>query len=114
MIYDLPELKRNRTKLALSVQGLVGIYNGTIKFWDHPSILTSNPGVSLPHKRIRVVARGDNAGDTEIFTSALSLIDPKWEATFGHFINPGNVQQLRFSFYFLYRLCIMYIYLRIG
>ena len=68
----------------------MGIYNGTILYWDDPSLVEANPGVDLPNSGIRVVARADTSGTTEIFTSALCLFDSNWNETYGNF-NEGII-----------------------
>ena len=64
---------------------IVGIYNGSIRYWNDSSISQLNPTAELPGERIRVIAREDDAGSTEIFTSTLSRFSPSWNATYGRF-----------------------------
>ncbi len=99
VIYNLPEIvysgrtRINNRSLVLSTQSLVGIYNGTIKDWDHPLLREENPEIQLPPKKIRVAARSDSAGDTDIFTHALSEFDHLWAITYGEsFSDPGKSQ----------------------
>ena len=45
----------------------------------------TNPGLSLPQQKIRVIARADYSGSTHIFTSALSFFSAEWNQTYGTF-----------------------------
>lgn len=85
MAYNLPELKSLDKKLQLTQGQIVGIYNGTIQWWDDPSIFESNGDITLPHQRIKVFARSDSSGTTEIFTSALTAFSTEWAETYGTF-----------------------------
>ena len=87
MIYNLPGLG---SRLVLSRDHLVGIYNGTIVWWNDTSLQELNPTVSLPGKQIRPVARADYAGTTEIFTHALSIFNEDWNVTYGTFAEGLN------------------------
>jgi len=68
--------------LVLDGPTLVGIYNGTIKTWNDPSILKLNDGLKdvLPAKNITAVHRSDSSGTTEIFTKSLASFSPDWKA----------------------------------
>jgi phosphate transport system substrate-binding protein len=66
--------------LVLSREALVGIYNGTIKKWNDPTIASLNPDMKLPDATITVVHRSDGSGTTEIFTKALTAFSPDWKA----------------------------------
>jgi phosphate transport system substrate-binding protein len=68
--------------LVLDGKTLVGIYNGSIKKWNDPSILTLNPTLkdALPDGNITVVHRSDGSGTTELFTKALTSFSPDWKA----------------------------------
>ena len=69
----------------LTREAVVGIYNGTITHWNDTEIQQSNQNLSLPGHAIRVVARADFSGTTEIFTSALSSFSSEWNETYGTF-----------------------------
>ena len=83
--YNIPELQDIETPLVLSLPVLVGIYNGTILYWNHTAILKLNPEFDLPYQRIIVVARSDGSGTTFTFTSALDTIS-SWQS--GAFKDP--------------------------
>jgi class 3 adenylate cyclase/ABC-type phosphate transport system substrate-binding protein len=80
--YNIPKLNG---KLVLSRDHIVGIYNGTIIMWNDKALLAANPNITLPAKRIIIIARLDKSGTTEIFTSALSKISREWKAAYGTF-----------------------------
>lgn len=54
------------------------IFAGALKHWDDPRIADANPGASLPHRDIVIVARQDSSGTTAAFTSHLAAIGPTW------------------------------------
>lgn len=59
--------------LNLTMDTVVGIFNGTITWWNDSSILEMNEEFSrIPNEPIRVIVRADDSGSTEIFTSTLS------------------------------------------
>lgn len=80
----------------------VGIFLGQISRWNHPKIVTANPGVALPDIPITVVVRSDASGSSHIFTSHLSAISldfarktgasrqPKWPSPKNVIKVPGN------------------------
>lgn len=78
--YNLPGLKQ---PLRLSPEALAGIYLGTVKWWNDPLLSKDNPGMALPDAPITVVHRADAAGATNIFTTYLSSVSPKWKSTVG-------------------------------
>lgn len=80
--YNLPGL--NNVHLTLSGPVLVGIYNGSIKYWNSAQIQALNPNVNLPDKLIVPVIRSDGSGDTNMFTVFLSRSDSWWNNTVGH------------------------------
>ena len=71
--------------LNLTMDLIVGIFNGSVQFWNDSEIVKINPNVNLPNATIRVITRADESGSTEIFTSALSVYSPEWNATYGTF-----------------------------
>ncbi|XP_062591697.1 atrial natriuretic peptide receptor 2-like [Saccostrea cucullata] len=83
MGYNLPNFGSN--KLNLSLQQLVGIYNGTYTSWSDATFTTNNPNGIFPNSPIIVIARADKSGSTELFTSALSAVDQNWNSTYGTF-----------------------------
>lgn len=72
-------------KLNLSMEQLVGIYNGSIQFWNDSSFSANNPSGMFPNAKIVVIARADKSGSTELFTSALCAVDQNWNTTYGAF-----------------------------
>lgn len=73
------------SSLTLTRDNIVGIYNGTITHWNDSRITAVNAGQRLPEERIRVVARSDPSGTTELFTAALSSFSPAWRHRYGVF-----------------------------
>lgn len=69
-------------KLVLDRATLVGIYNATIKNWNDPAIVATNPDLKdyLPASVITAVHRSDGSGTTEIFTKSLTSFSPEWTA----------------------------------
>ena len=78
--YNLEQLKE---PLKLSAKTLSGIYLGTIKNWQDAAIKKDNPGVNLPKQGIVVVYRTDGSGTTNIFTTYLAAVSPKWKSQVG-------------------------------
>jgi phosphate transport system substrate-binding protein len=68
--------------LRLSSGSLAGIFLGTIKFWDDPSIRADNPGVSMPHVAVHPVGRSDGSGTSYQFTAYLHAMQPAATAAF--------------------------------
>jgi len=78
--YNLEQVKE---PLKLSAKTLSGIYLGTIKNWQGAAIKNDNPGVNLPKQGIVVVYRTDGSGTTNIFTTYLAAVSPKWKSQVG-------------------------------
>ena len=66
------------TNLVLTREQIVGIYNGSITNWNHPTFVDRNPAVKFPNATIVPIARSDFSGATEIFTRALSSFSEDW------------------------------------
>ena len=81
LAYNVPGIP----DLILSREDIVGIYNGSIQWWNDSRIVGNNRKFTFPNKRIWVVARADDSGTTEVFTSALSSFDSRWNASYGTF-----------------------------
>jgi len=78
--YNVPGL--NGTHLKLDGAVVVGIYDGTIKYWDAAPVAALNAGVTLPHLAIVPVRRADGSGDTFLFTQFLTATGgDAWKAT---------------------------------
>lgn len=86
LVFNIP----NVTKLVLSLDVAVGIYNGTIQTWNHPEIVRLNPQIELPSENIVPVARADDSGSTNVLTSALSSVSPEWRKQYGTFSKGYN------------------------
>jgi phosphate transport system substrate-binding protein len=80
MTYNLPQLQQ---PLKLSGKTLSGIFLGTIKNWQDPTIKQENPGVNLPNQNILVVHRSDGSGTSNIFTTYLAAVNPDWASKVG-------------------------------
>jgi phosphate transport system substrate-binding protein len=78
--YNLEQIKE---PLKLSAKTLSGIYLGTIKNWQDVAIKKDNPGANLPKQNIVVVYRTDGSGTTNIFTTYLAVVSPKWKGQVG-------------------------------
>lgn len=68
--------------LVLDRATLAGIYNATIKNWNAPAIVATNPDLKdyLPAASITVAHRSDGSGTTEIFTKSLASFNADWKA----------------------------------
>ncbi len=69
--------------LKLPETAIKGITLGTIKYWDAAEIVSGNPGLRLPHKKILFVHRSDKSGTTFAFTYYLSKMNRAWAKRFG-------------------------------
>ncbi|KAK3803743.1 hypothetical protein RRG08_029671 [Elysia crispata] len=91
--YHLPMCKSEGGKrLNLSMEHVVGIFNGTITNWNDGAFKPLNQNCEFPDEKIRVVARAQKSGTTSTFTSALSAADSNWEAAFGDFSEGMNTK----------------------
>lgn len=63
--------------LTLTPEVLAGIFDGTIKTWDDPTISALNSGVTLPALAIQAVHRAEDSGTTENFTKYLKAAAPE-------------------------------------
>src|SRR5688572_14597277 len=79
--YNLPGVNN----LILTRDQLVGIYNGTYRFWNDSEFALHNPKVVFPSAAIIPVARFDSSGTTTTFTKALSAFSDPWNKTYGSF-----------------------------
>ena len=70
--------------LNLTREAVVGIYNGSVRWWNDPLIQEVNT-VLLPARPIIVIARSDKSGTTDIFTTALSMFSEAWSEVYGAF-----------------------------
>ena len=82
VIYNIPGLKTSKT-LRIDGPTLARIYMGKIRFWDDPAIRAINPGVTFPHRPIKVVHRADDSGTTFVFTDYLAHTSKDWDESLG-------------------------------
>jgi phosphate transport system substrate-binding protein len=78
--YNIPGVTQD---LKFTGETLAGIFLGTIKKWNDPSLAKDNPGVKLPNEDIQVVHRSDGSGTTFCFTDYLSKVSPEWKSKVG-------------------------------
>jgi phosphate transport system substrate-binding protein len=74
--------------LHLTGPVLAQIFMGKVTMWNAPSIAQLNPGVKLPNTHISVIYRSDGSGDSYVFSSYLSAIDPAWKTSIGASTQP--------------------------
>ncbi|HZL65470.1 MAG TPA: phosphate ABC transporter substrate-binding protein PstS [Thermoleophilia bacterium] len=68
-------------QLKLTPDVLASIFMGKTTMWNDPSIVSLNPGLTLPATKITVVHRSDSSGTTWIFTHYLTAAAPSvWTA----------------------------------
>ena len=77
-VMNIPGIQPGQVHLTGKV--LADIYLGLIKKWNDPVIASWNKGVPLPNMPITVVHRSDGSGTSFLFTTYLSMADPKWAA----------------------------------
>lgn len=65
------------------------IYQGKITSWDDAQIKQLNPSVNLPSTHITPIYRSDSSGDSWVFTSYLSAVDPSWKSAVGASTSPS-------------------------
>lgn len=97
--YNLPELDAVNETLRLTRANLVGIYNGSIAYWNDSSFFEGNPylrrtnGSSvLPRRRIQVGLRNDRYLTTWMLTRILAAFDPKFKEKFGAMGTPNGTE----------------------
>ncbi|XP_055347537.1 uncharacterized protein LOC129594773 [Paramacrobiotus metropolitanus] len=91
--YNVPELSTNCSTashdlsscLNLTQEALVGIFNGTIQYWNDPLIILHNEALRNVNNKIIVVVRADGSGTTQIFTGALALFSNTWKTVYSKF-----------------------------
>ncbi|XP_050398521.1 speract receptor [Patella vulgata] len=72
-------------RLNLTRYQIVGIFNGTVRNWNDTSFIDKNPNCVMPNATIKVIARADKSGTTEIFTEGLAAFSEAWNNTYGTF-----------------------------
>jgi len=69
--------------LKLDGPTVAKIYMKNITAWDDPAIAALNPGVVLPSKQIKVIARSDSSGTTFVFSGYLAKISSEFQTLYG-------------------------------
>jgi phosphate transport system substrate-binding protein len=77
--YQLPGVER----LHFNPEVLAGIFEGKIARWTDPFLAAVNPGARLPDLPVTVVARADESGTTQLFTTFLSSLDAGFSREIG-------------------------------
>jgi phosphate transport system substrate-binding protein len=77
LAYNIPGVT---SEIKLPRDVYVDIFAGAIRQWDNPRIAMANPGLTLPHRDIAIVARQDSSGTTAAFTKHLAAIGTGWRA----------------------------------
>lgn len=80
-VVNVQGVKNNQ--LVLNSRVLVGIYMGTIQYWDNKSITRLNRGVKLPHSQIITIHRADGSGTTFNFSNYFSKVNSTWKTKYG-------------------------------
>jgi phosphate transport system substrate-binding protein len=86
LAYNLPGVDG---ALRLPRDVYADILAGVIGRWDDARMVAANPGLTLPHRAIALVARSDRSGTTWALTNHLSAISPRWSE------GPGAASQIR-------------------
>eukprot|EP00906_Rhabdomonas_costata_P037496 RCo052828 len=77
LVVNLPELSSEVT-LTFSREVLVGVFNGTVQWWDATELRRLNPFVHLPHRPIVLVTISQSSSITLLLQTALSRAWPPW------------------------------------
>jgi len=97
-VVNLAKVGPNMLRMTGDVLGRV--FTGQITQWDAPEIRALNPGLKLPNRPIRVIARADGSGTTYHFSDYLSRTSPAWKAKYGvatHFDWPAGTLAVKGS-----------------
>src|SRR6201985_2469137 len=97
-IVNIGKVGANQLHLTGDVLGR--IFAGQLTQWDAPEIKALNPGLKLPARAIRVVARADGSGTTYHFSDYLARTSPAWKAKYGvanHFDWPAGTLAVKGS-----------------
>eukprot|EP00162_Nutomonas_longa_P016506 comp22538_c0_seq2/m.56961 comp22538_c0_seq2/g.56961 ORF comp22538_c0_seq2/g.56961 comp22538_c0_seq2/m.56961 type:complete len:1203 (-) comp22538_c0_seq2:65-3673(-) len=80
LAFNIPGLGSD-SKLVLSLDAVIGIYDGSITRWNDKMIVKDNWDLihSLPNELINVVVRSDSDGTTRPFTEALARHNPAFK-----------------------------------
>lgn len=80
MAYNIPGVDRD---INLTGEIVSDIYRGKITKWNDSSIVSVNPGVSMPDLNIIPVYRSDGSGTTFVFSYYLSQVSNEWANEIG-------------------------------
>lgn len=80
LAYNIPGVPAG---LKLSREVYAGLFLGTVKNWNDPSIAKENPGITLPNLPVTVIARADGSGTTAVFTTHLAAISAEFSSKVG-------------------------------
>jgi phosphate transport system substrate-binding protein len=80
LAYNVPEAKKD---IQLTPEIIAAMFQGRIREWNDPDIVTANPGVNLPPTNIVVVHRSDPSGSTYVFTRYLSKVSEAFKSAVG-------------------------------
>ena len=97
-VVNIARIGPNQLHLTGDVLGR--IFVGQVTQWDAPEIKALNPGLKLPARAIRVVARADGSGTTYHFSDYLARTSPGWKAKYGvanHFDWPAGTLAVKGS-----------------
>lgn len=73
--YNVPEIS---APLRLTGEVLADLMSGQIRRWNHPSVSTLNPTLSLPDRPVLVVHGSDGSGTSYILSEYLAAVSPRW------------------------------------
>ena len=104
IVYNVPELSANSDStgfegrsgvrnLNMTSDSLVGIFNGSIQYWNDSLLVNNNHALRNVKEKIIVVVRRDSSGITSVFTRALAAFTTDWPAPFESF-NDGKQYEL--------------------
>ncbi|OQV23663.1 Retinal guanylyl cyclase 2 [Hypsibius exemplaris] len=90
--YNIPEIFPNSQvpgsggnatgNLNLTRENLVGIFNGSIRYWNDSQLVANNSDLQFVQEPIIVVVRNDASGTTSIITRALASFSANWPIPF--------------------------------
>jgi phosphate transport system substrate-binding protein len=80
-VVNLPNIKPG--DLKLTGQLLVDIFMGKITKWNDPAIVSLNPGLPMPDRKITVVHRSDGSGTTFTWVDYLCKVGEEWKSKVG-------------------------------
>lgn len=81
LVTNVPGISSERIKL--DGETIAGIFLGSVKKWDDPSIKALNPNLALPSLDIVPVFRSQGSGTSFAFTSYLSKVSPQFKSIIG-------------------------------